>query len=122
MNARQERFCSEFVALNCKNATKAAEAAGYSPRTAYSQASDLLKKPEIQNKIQELRAEVFRGNYVSAEELVAGVAGIFRNGESSSVKLKAAELLGRQIGVFCNTGDVTAPVTVVISYDYGDKN
>ena len=120
MNARQERFCSEFVAL--RNATRAAEAAGYSKKTAYSQGNRLLKNVEVQQKITELQAAVYRENFVSAEELVAGVADIFRNGESSAVRLKAAELLGRQIGVFCNAGDVTAPVTVVISYDYGDKD
>lgn len=117
MNEKQARFCSEYVA--CRSATRAAKAAGYSEKTAYSQGWALLKKPEIQEKISELSAEVYQANFVTAEELVSGVADIFRNGQSDAAKLKAAELLGRQLGVFTDNGGITAPVTVVIQYDYG---
>lgn len=120
MNEKQARFCSEYVAT--RNATQAAKAAGYSEKTAYSQGHKLLKHAEIQKKITELSAEVYQANFVTAEELVSGVADIFRNGQSDAAKLKAAELLGRQLGVFTDNGGITAPVTVVIQYDYGDKN
>lgn len=117
MNEKQARFCSEYVAT--RNATQAAKAAGYSEKTAYSQGHKLLKHSEIQKKITELSAEVYQANFVTAEELVSGVADIFRNGQSDAAKLKAAELLGRQLGVFTDNGGITAPVTVVIQYDYG---
>lgn len=51
LNPKQQRFVDEY--LIDLNATKAAERAGYSPKTAYSQAHDLLKKPEIQTAIDE---------------------------------------------------------------------
>lgn len=117
MNEKQARFCSEYVAT--RNATQAAKAAGYSEKTAYSQGHKLLKHSEIQKKITELSAEVYQANFVTAEELVSGVADIFRNGQSDAAKLKAAELLGRQLGVFTDNGGISAPVTVVIQYDYG---
>ncbi|HUR65451.1 MAG TPA: terminase small subunit [Chitinophagaceae bacterium] len=46
LNDKQIKFCEEY--LIDYNATQAAIRAGYSKKTAYSQAHDLLKKPEIQ--------------------------------------------------------------------------
>jgi len=50
LNERQKLFIKEY--LIDQNATKAAERAGYSDKTAYSQGHDLLKKPEIYDAIQ----------------------------------------------------------------------
>lgn len=44
-NPKQRMFIEQY--LRFMNATKAAEAAGYSKKTAGSQGHDLLKKPEI---------------------------------------------------------------------------
>ena len=41
------QFIEEYLKLKCKNATKAAIAAGYSEKTASSQASMLLKHPDV---------------------------------------------------------------------------
>ena len=56
----QRRFCREYV-LDW-NGTQAAIRAGYSSKTAGSQAHDLLKKPEI-------RAEIGRLERAAAEKL-----------------------------------------------------
>ena len=45
LNDRQQLFVTEYV--KDMNATKAAERAGYSKRTAYSQGQRLLKNVEI---------------------------------------------------------------------------
>lgn len=37
-------------------------------------------------------------------------------------KLKALELCGKHLGMFKDTQDTNVPVTVVINYDYGDKD
>lgn len=49
---KQKAFCHEYI-VNY-NATKAAISAGYSEKTAYSIGSELLKKPEIKDYIDEL--------------------------------------------------------------------
>lgn len=51
LNDKQRMFVLEY--LKDFNATQAGIRAGYSPDSAYSQAHDLLKKPEIQALIQE---------------------------------------------------------------------
>tara|TARA_R110002049_G_scaffold282589_1_gene462412 strand:- start:1676 stop:2254 length:579 start_codon:yes stop_codon:yes gene_type:complete len=53
LNSKQAMFCQEY--LLDLNATQAAIRAGYSEKTAGSQAFDLLKKPEIQTKISKLK-------------------------------------------------------------------
>ena len=60
LTARQERFVYEY--LKDQNASAAAVRAGYSARTRASQASDLMRNPEVRERIrlalQELLAEL----------------------------------------------------------------
>ena len=52
---KQQRFCEEY--LIDLNATQAAIRAGYSPTSAYSIAGENMKKPELLERIAELKAE-----------------------------------------------------------------
>lgn len=49
LNAKQRAFIAQY--LIDKNGTQAAIRAGYSPKTAYSIASELLSKPEIAERV-----------------------------------------------------------------------
>lgn len=51
-------FVEEFLKLKCKNATKAAIAAGYSEKTASSQASMLLKHTDVSKYLRQRKAEM----------------------------------------------------------------
>lgn len=51
LNAKQQLFVTEY--LQCFNATQAAIAAGYSPKTARSIGAENLTKPDILAEIQE---------------------------------------------------------------------
>lgn len=53
MNLRREKFVREY--LRTGNATKAAQRAGYSSRTAYSQGERLLKNAEVQQALDAIR-------------------------------------------------------------------
>ena len=55
MTDKQARFCEEYMVD--LNATQAAIRAGYSEDSAYEIGWENLRKHEIQNKIQQLRAE-----------------------------------------------------------------
>lgn len=71
LTAMQKRFVEAYTTAgrdddgNPKgagfNATKAAILAGYSPRTAYSIAHELRKKPHIQKAIKERMKQIFWG-------------------------------------------------------------
>jgi phage terminase small subunit len=76
MNAKQQRFCSEY--LLDLNATQAAIRAGYSKRSASSIGQEILSKPEILEKISELKAELTEGLAIDAGEILAKLAAIMR--------------------------------------------
>lgn len=69
LNIKQKAFCHEYIVD--KNGTQAAIRAGYSKKTAGSQAFDLLQKPEIQSCISELMAKRFAKLDIKADELIA---------------------------------------------------
>lgn len=58
MTERQKRFVDEYLILKGRNATQAAINAGYSKKTAYSIASENLKKPEIQEYLSKRKKEL----------------------------------------------------------------
>ena len=58
MTERQKRFVDEYILLKGRNQTQAAINAGYSPKTAYSIASENMKKPEIQDYLAQRKKEL----------------------------------------------------------------
>lgn len=53
LREQQKEFVNEYLKLRKKNATQAAINAGYSSRTASSQASQLLKNPKVMDYLDE---------------------------------------------------------------------
>lgn len=74
MNDKQKRFVEEY--LIDLNATQAAIRAGYSEKTAGSQAFDLLKKPEIQNAIQDAQKKLSERTQITQERVLQEYAKI----------------------------------------------
>ena len=72
LNDKQERFCQEY--LVDLNATQAAIRAGYSPRSARSQAADLLTKPNIEDRIAQLMAERQERTQVTQDQVIRELA------------------------------------------------
>lgn len=79
-----------------RNATKSAVAAGYSERSAYNQGHELLKRPEIQERIEELGSEITTDVDVISE-LEKQYEAAKSNGHGQTA-LKALELLSRVRG------------------------
>ena len=74
MTAKNEQFCREFMID--MNATQAAIRCGYSPKTANVQASRLLTKPHIKDRIQELKLELQKETGISAIKVITELAKI----------------------------------------------
>ena len=68
----RDRFPEEYVVD--LNATKAAERAGFSKKTAYSQGQRLLKNVEIQKRVQKLQTERSERTQVSADRVLRELA------------------------------------------------
>ena len=82
------------------NATKAAERAGYSPKTAYSQGHRLLKDAEIQRAIADAQANLAQVALVTAEDVIRGLLAIAEGGNSEPARVSAWAHLGKHLGMF----------------------
>ena len=74
MNGKQKAFAIEYVVDY--NATQAAIRAGYSERSAYSQAHELLKKPEIKEAIKELEDAAAERAAVTKDKVLKELARV----------------------------------------------
>lgn len=99
----RERFVTEYVRIAIStgkiNATKAAIDAGYSPKTAYSIANDLLKDEKVKLAIIRLSREAIEdmpvdGPMILRELASIGFAPIVPGYIRASDKTKALDLLG----------------------------
>lgn len=71
LTSKKRAFAKAWI--TCLNRTQAAKEAGYSPKTAYSQGSDLLKEPEVQAYIAQLQDELqIMPDIADAEEVLRG--------------------------------------------------
>lgn len=144
MTEKQKRFCDEY--LIDLNGAQAALRAGYSAKSAKSQANENLKKPYIRDYIDARLAEkeealvakqdevlkyltaVMRGDTKSAVVVVEGegegvsAARIVQKPPDEKERLRAAELLGKRYGAFTDKTDVSFDKSLNITIDYGDKD
>ncbi len=135
MTQKQNLFITEY--LKDFNATQAGIRAGFSPKSAYSIANDLLKKPEIQNAISqavnqrqrrtEIDADYVIGNLCEIVDRCMQAAPVIIKGEQQTDEngrgvwrfdarnaVKALELLGRHLGLFTDKvkAEISAPKTL----------
>lgn len=121
LTRKESAFCEEYV--KDYNGTKAAIRAGYKESNAASQASRLLKKPEILEQIKNNQKELVKKSCLSEEKIIKNLEDIrdrcmaavpvmewdyeeheqVPTGEycfDSKGALKAIELLGKHLGMF----------------------
>lgn len=58
LNEQRKLFVDEYIRLRCKNAKQAAINAGYSQKSAQSQASQILNDPNVQEYLQQRKSEI----------------------------------------------------------------
>lgn len=132
-NKKHERLCLEYVIDY--NATQAGIRSGYSQKTAHSIACELLKKPELRERVRELQAEqrerlVLSSDYVAIKlvecvqkSMQASPVIAFnpltnkyeQNGEyqyDSKGATKALELLGKHLGMFTEKVELRGGVQI----------
>ena len=87
---KQERFAQEYV-LDW-NATRAAKAAGYSDKTAYSIGNENLKKPEIAAYIEEIQKDLAKLAGISALSNIKHLTDILEAEDEETTKDRIAAL------------------------------
>lgn len=99
MNQKQRQF-AEYYAAN-PNATQAAIAAGYSPKTAYAQGNRLLKDAETLEYITQLQDAAKDKRIASIKDAKVFWSDIMNDpNEKMTNRLKASELLFKSAGAF----------------------
>lgn len=99
LTEKQERFCNEY--LVDYNATQAAIRSGYSEDTAYSIGWENLRKIEIKNRLDELKAQNVQN--IDENYIVNKINTLLARAESENKlndALKAVELLGKWKAMF----------------------
>lgn len=96
LTPKQEKFCTEYMLTG--DASKAARAAGYSAKTAGNIGYENLKKPEIRQRLDDMRAEVadlvgLTPAMMAAElkRLALSDMGDFVSFDASGVTLRASD-------------------------------
>lgn len=99
-NWRQARFVSEYCA-NGGNATKAAEAAGYSAKSSRQQGARLLTKASIKAEIQAHKAALQVQSGRDAGWLMGNLEReAIDPSNSGSERIRALEVMGRVMGAY----------------------
>ena len=132
MNARQKRFCDEYL-IDC-NATQAAIRAGYSPKTAKQIGQRMLTNVDLKAYIDEQLERIHNEKTADAQEVLEYLTAVMRGQHteqtlqligdgvqkiadidvSAKERLKAAELIGKRYGMFKdNVGIDLKPVVIV---------
>ena len=108
LTPKQITFCKEYLA-NGHNATKAARAAGYSAKTAYSIGAENLTKPEIKAYLDACGAEnAAKFDYSLTEHIqdLDVAAELARKAGDYRTVLRAKELKGKVCGHYTEKHEV----------------
>ena len=101
MSPQQERFCQEYVVD--LNGTQAAIRAGYSEASATTQAADILRRPKVEKRIDELQAQLVGRIQLDAENVLHQLMLDHKDAKAAghhSAAVRATELLGKRLGLW----------------------
>ena len=106
LTPKQESFCVHYTTIGAEtfsNGTRSAIAAGYSEKSAYSQACTLLKKPEIQQRVRELHSENIGRSNITIDKVLADLEHdklVARQAGQYGVAKGCTELQGKYLAMF----------------------
>lgn len=131
----QEKFCLEYAASG--NATDAYKKAGYktnSEKASNANAARLLRLPKIQQRLQELAAELATPKIANIQEIQEFLTSVMRREQEEeeivsagdyadkmerktpiTAAIKAAETLAKMQGAFKTDINITGALPVIIS-------
>lgn len=121
LTPKQQAFAEYY--LQCGNASEAARLAGYSKKTAAVIGDENLRKPNIQQYIQEHMKAASDERIAKADEVMEYFTRVMRGEEKDAFGLdvsisdrnKAAEALGKRYGLFTDKIDVKVTGPTIIA-------
>lgn len=142
LNERYEKFAREYVVDY--NGTQAAIRAGYSPKSAKTQASRLLTFDNVLARVRELQAETAKRQAISEDKVILALWNVYERcmtavpvteydpisrqmvetGEyvfDSKGALRALELVGKHLGMFKDKMELSQTAPIIVD-DLGGKS
>jgi len=101
LTAKQERFGAEYLVDG--NATRAAIAAGYSERTAYKAAQELLQRPRVKVALRQALAAQQKRTLITADAVLRRIDRVAQKAEAAgdfNAANRANQLLGQHYKLF----------------------
>lgn len=121
LSQKQRRFIDFFMGEAAGNATRAAELAGYSHKTAHQIGAENIRKPQIAAAIEVLVAT--RPEIATREERQTFWSQFMRDQSLTAFeRYKASELLGRSHGDFIDRTDHSGEVKLRVSWAGMDRD
>lgn len=113
MNAREQRFVQQFIGKAAGNATKAAELAGYSKKSAGRLGTRLCAKPYIRDAIAALAAKATSATVATAQERRELLTTMARDSEMHPlVRLKAVDIANKMDGLYIQKHEISGKLTL----------
>lgn len=119
LNPRYIVFVQEYLKTN--NMTQSAITAGYSPKTAYSQASRLLKNNRVQDYILAIRERLDSDKIADIQEVMEYLTSVMRGEKKDqfdldpalSERTKAAGELAKRLDVRAKNLNIECAVNII---------
>ncbi len=119
LNRKQQIFVNEY--LIDFNGTRSAKAAGYSERSAYSTAHEILRNPEVKEYLEQQVSEANELAFLERQRVISKLKEIaygsaendFLSESTASDRLKALLLLGKAYGLFWDKPEIAEEATWV---------
>lgn len=111
LNQMQETFILEYHKTGLKK--QSAVTAGYSEKSAASQANKLLKKSKIKARLKELQDEIADENKITTDRLVKNLLKIAENPDAKDADIISANReIGRLSGLYDPENVLNADITI----------
>lgn len=110
LTEKQKAWCREY--LKDLNASKAALRAGYKTENPNRVGSELKRKPHVDLALQWLMRQRAEENHIDANFVINKIVKSLDRSEkkeNEAAVLRAAELLGKHLGVFIERTEVSGP-------------
>lgn len=105
LQTKRQTFAREF--LVDRNATKAAERAGYSAHPAKQQGSRLLTYVDVKREVAQLEREQRKAEKIDRQYVLNGLRKLAENAESEAVQVRSLALLGKYLRLFVEVSKST---------------
>lgn len=124
LTAKQEAFAQNIVAgMNQADAYRSAyDADNMSDNAIYREASLLMSRPKVAQRICDMRNELAKPTIMSAQERLEWLTGLIKDDESDvNAKLKAVDIMNKMQGEYIQRIEADVNNDVYISVELTDE-